>query len=141
MFSRITWPISTKLSTKHYRVMGIQVCSNEGSYPFLRGDNNEITKIHWQTLKIFLRTMTNFNQGSIYRNCKIHDPMGQELEVGFWGYCLIANIVNIFKMLKKLELNYTEWKIKAKENDHKVMRKKIVFQVAGVQDWKGGRGV
>ena len=38
-FSRTTGPISTKLGTKHPRVKGIQVCSNEGPHPFPRGDN------------------------------------------------------------------------------------------------------
>ena len=46
-----------KLGTKHPYVMGIQVCSNEVPRPFPRGDNNEIAKMHWWTLKIFvLRT-------------------------------------------------------------------------------------
>ena len=51
-----TGPISTKHSTKHYRVMGIPVCANEGPWPFPWGDNKEIVKIHWPTLKIFSRT-------------------------------------------------------------------------------------
>ena len=56
-FSRTTWLISTKLSTKHPWVMGIQVCSKEGLRPFPRGGNKEIRKIQWQILKIFfLRT-------------------------------------------------------------------------------------
>ena len=41
-FSRTTGtsgPISTKLGTKHFWVMGNQVCSNEGPCPFPRGDN------------------------------------------------------------------------------------------------------
>ena len=46
VFSRITGPISTKRSTKHSRVMGIQVCSNEGPSPFPRGDNKEKAKLH-----------------------------------------------------------------------------------------------
>ena len=53
-FSRTTEPISTKLGTKHPWVKGIQVCSNEGSRHFPRGDNYEIVKIHWRNLKIFL---------------------------------------------------------------------------------------
>ena len=37
--------------------MGIQICSNEGSCSFSRGDNNEMARIHIQTLNIFfLRT-------------------------------------------------------------------------------------
>ena len=36
--------------------MGIQVCLNEGPCPFPSGNSNQIAKIHWQTLKIFLRT-------------------------------------------------------------------------------------
>ena len=57
IFLRTTGPISTKLGTKHPWVMGIQVYSNEWPCPFPRGDNKEIAKIHWQTLKIFfLRT-------------------------------------------------------------------------------------
>ena len=47
-FSRTTEPISTKLGTKHPWVKGIQVCSNDGSCPFPRGDNYEIAKIHWR---------------------------------------------------------------------------------------------
>ena len=31
-------------------------CSNDGPCPFPRGDNKEIAKIYWQTLKIFWRT-------------------------------------------------------------------------------------
>ena len=48
--------ISTVLTTKHPWVKGIQVCWNEGSRPFPRGDNYEIVKIHWQNLKTFSRT-------------------------------------------------------------------------------------
>ena len=51
-FSRTTKPISTKLCTKHSWVMGIQVCSNEGSRPFPRGGNYKKAKIHWRNLKI-----------------------------------------------------------------------------------------
>ena len=49
-FNRTTGPISTKLDTKHTWVKRIKVCSNEGSCPFLRGDNNVIAKIHWQNV-------------------------------------------------------------------------------------------
>ena len=52
-FYRITWPISTKLSTKHPWVKRIQVCSDEGPGPFPKGDTYKIAKIHWQNLKIF----------------------------------------------------------------------------------------
>ena len=45
-FSRTPEPISTKLCTKHPWVRKIQVCSSEGPYHFLRGDNYEIAKIH-----------------------------------------------------------------------------------------------
>ena len=42
---------------------GNQVCSNEGSCLFTRGDNYEIVKIHWQNLKFFLKNhWANFNQ-------------------------------------------------------------------------------
>ena len=50
-FLRTTGLISTKLDTNHSMVMGIHVYSNEGPYLFPRRDNNEIAKIHWQTLK------------------------------------------------------------------------------------------
>ena len=52
-FSRTTWPISTKHATKHPWVKKIQVCSNEGSRPFPRGDNTENVKLYWKYLKIF----------------------------------------------------------------------------------------
>ena len=58
VFSRTTGLISTKFSTKHPWVKGIQVCSNEGPHPFPRGDNCEIVKIHWQYLKIFFSRTT-----------------------------------------------------------------------------------
>ena len=51
IFSRTIGPISTKPGTKHPWMKGIQVCSNEGSRPFPRGDNYEIEKIHWQNKK------------------------------------------------------------------------------------------
>ena len=41
-FSRTTRPISTKHGIKYPWVEGIQVCSNEESRPFPRGDNSEI---------------------------------------------------------------------------------------------------
>ena len=45
-FSRTTGPILTKLGTMPPRVMQIQVCSNDGSTPFPRGDNYEVVKKH-----------------------------------------------------------------------------------------------
>ena len=36
------WANSTKLVTKHPWVKGIQICSNEGPCPFLRGDDYKI---------------------------------------------------------------------------------------------------
>ena len=58
IFSRTTGPISSKHSTKHSWVMGIQVCSNEGPRPFPRGDNYELAKIHWRNFKIFISRTT-----------------------------------------------------------------------------------
>ena len=46
-FSRTTGLISTKLGTKNIRAKEIQVCSNEGSRLFPRGNNNKILKTHW----------------------------------------------------------------------------------------------
>ena len=46
MFLYRTWPISTKLGTKHPWVKEIQVCSNEGPSALPRGDNYEMVKIH-----------------------------------------------------------------------------------------------
>ena len=48
-----------KIGTKHLWVVGIQVCTSEGSCPFPRGDNYEIVKIH---LKIFSNDLANVNQ-------------------------------------------------------------------------------
>ena len=47
-FSRTSWAASTKLSTNHLWVKGIQVCSNERPLFFPRGYNWEIIKILWQ---------------------------------------------------------------------------------------------
>ena len=41
VFSKTNGAISTKRSRNRPWVMGIQFCSNEGSCPFLRGDNNK----------------------------------------------------------------------------------------------------
>ena len=58
-FSRTTWPISTKLGTKHPWLKGIQDRSKVGPRPFPRGDNYEIAKIHWRNnLKIFFSRTT-----------------------------------------------------------------------------------
>ena len=51
-FLRTTGLMTTKLGTKHPWLTGIHICMNEGPCPFCKGDNNEIAKIHWQTLKI-----------------------------------------------------------------------------------------
>ena len=53
-----------KLGIKHSWVKGIHVCSSEGPCLFPRGDNYEISKIHWQTLKtlILQNHWANFNQ-------------------------------------------------------------------------------
>jgi hypothetical protein len=45
-FSRTTGTILTRLRTNHSLGEGIQVCSNEGDYPFPRGDNSKRVKIH-----------------------------------------------------------------------------------------------
>ena len=57
IFSRTTGPFSTKLGTKHPWVKRSQVCSNEGLYPFSRGDNyitNE--RKYWNLTLSFSRT-------------------------------------------------------------------------------------
>ena len=53
IFSRTTGPISIKLGTRHHWMMRIQVCSNEGSHLFPRGDNYERAKIHLKIEKAF----------------------------------------------------------------------------------------
>ena len=45
LISITTWPISTKLCTKNSLEKGIQVCLNDGSRPFPKGNNNEIAEI------------------------------------------------------------------------------------------------
>ena len=57
-FSRTTWPISTKIGTKHPWMEGIQVCSNGRPRPSLRRDNNEIIKLYWKYLKILFSIST-----------------------------------------------------------------------------------
>ena len=46
IFSRTTGSISTKLSTMHPWIKGIQICFKEGFHPFSRGDNYEIEKLY-----------------------------------------------------------------------------------------------
>ena len=52
IFFRTTGQFSTKISTKHPWVKGIQICLNEGLLPFPMGDYNKIAKIHWRKFKI-----------------------------------------------------------------------------------------
>ena len=52
------WASLFKFGTKHPWVKGIQLYSNEGPLPFSRGDNKEIAKIHWWTLKILFSRIT-----------------------------------------------------------------------------------
>ena len=56
-FSRTTGSISTNVCTKEPLVKQNQVCSNLELRPFLRGDNYEIAKIHWQNFEIFSRSI------------------------------------------------------------------------------------
>ena len=56
-FSRTTRPISTRYSTKHPWVIGIQVYSNEGTRLFPREDNNQIAKSIAQ-IKNFLQNLS-----------------------------------------------------------------------------------
>ena len=60
--------ISTKLGTSRLWVKGIQVCSNEWSHPFPRGDYYEIAKIHWQILKIFFSRTARSISTKLYTN-------------------------------------------------------------------------
>ena len=53
LFSRTTWPISTKLGTKHPWVKEIHDCESKGPRPFPREDNFKNAKIHWRNLKFF----------------------------------------------------------------------------------------
>jgi hypothetical protein len=60
-FSRTTGPILTRLGTNHPWVEGIQVCSNEGDRPSLRGDNGEREKKMNFLKKIFFSRTTGHN--------------------------------------------------------------------------------
>ena len=50
-FLGTTWPILTKLGTKHSWVKGIHICPNEEPRPFSKEDNYEIAKM--RSRKIF----------------------------------------------------------------------------------------
>jgi hypothetical protein len=47
-------PNSIKLGTHYPWVKGIQVCSNKGSGPLLRGDNHNNVEMGWGHLKNLL---------------------------------------------------------------------------------------
>lgn len=51
IFFRATMPISTKLSTMHPWVKGVQVCLNKGPHPFERGDKKTVKKYNDKILK------------------------------------------------------------------------------------------
>ena len=74
-FSSVKGSILTKLGIKHPWVKQGQVCSNEGSDPFPRGDISEKQKNYWRHLKILLNHLANFNQiwhNVIFSNGNIH---------------------------------------------------------------------
>ena len=93
---RTTWPISTKLGTKHLSVKGIKVCSNEDPHPFARGNNYQIVKIHRRNLKIlFQNHLANFKQiwhkasfGQVYSK---EEPFYSKNVMGF--LLLLINIM------------------------------------------------
>jgi hypothetical protein len=57
-------------------VKGIQVCSNKGLGPLLRGDNHKNVKIGWGHLKIFSRTT-----GPILTRLGINHPCAEGIQV------------------------------------------------------------
>jgi hypothetical protein len=57
-FSRTSMPNSIKLGTHYPWMKGIQVCSNKGSGPLLRGDNRTNVKMGWGHWKIFFSRTT-----------------------------------------------------------------------------------
>ena len=65
-------PISAKLSNNHHKVMEIQVRLKEGPRPFPKGDNYEIAKVHYSSLKIFSRTTMSISTklGTAYPRVK-----------------------------------------------------------------------
>jgi hypothetical protein len=62
-FFRITGPISNRPGTNHPWGEGIQICSNKGQHPSLRGDSSKRVKIHKKYFKNLLQNhWANFNQ-------------------------------------------------------------------------------
>jgi hypothetical protein len=57
-------------------VRGIQVCSNKGPGPLLRGDNHKNVKFGWGHLKIFSRTTW-----PILTKLAINHPWGKGIQV------------------------------------------------------------
>jgi hypothetical protein len=57
-------------------VKGIQVCSNKGPSPLLRGDNHKNVKMGWGHLKIFSGT-----NGPILTRLGINHPWGKGIQV------------------------------------------------------------
>jgi hypothetical protein len=58
-------------------VKGIQVCSNKGPGPLLRGENHKNVKIWWGLLKIFFSRTT----GPILTRLGINHPWGKGIQV------------------------------------------------------------
>jgi hypothetical protein len=54
----------------------IQVCSNKGPCPLLRGDNYKNVKLGWSHLKIFSRTT-----GPILTRLGTNHPWGKEIQI------------------------------------------------------------
>ena len=57
-FSRTSCPNSIKLGTHYPWMKEIQVCSNKGPVPLLRGDNYKNVKMGWGHLKIYFSRTT-----------------------------------------------------------------------------------
>jgi hypothetical protein len=55
----------------------IQVCSNKGAGPLLRGDNYKNVKLGWYHLKIFFSRTT----GPILTRLDINHPWGEGIKV------------------------------------------------------------
>jgi hypothetical protein len=63
-------------------VKGIQVCSNKGPSPLLRGDNHKDVKMGWGHLKIFFSRTT----GPILTRFGINHPWGREFKFNEGDY-------------------------------------------------------
>ena len=96
---------SNLIGTKHPWVKGTQVCSNERSRPFPRGNEKERAKIHWRNLKNWHRVQYStlkMTRGSIFNRVKIPRYTGPDPRTYLQVWLLNFQVIPILPIFATL---------------------------------------